>query len=264
MILWLDGKLIEHRDARIDPADRGFTLGDGLYETMAARGRRIIQLADHLQRLRQGCEVLRLPYPTLDIGAVLIDVLRANKLCDAALRLTLTRGVGARGIAPPENPQPTLLITTAPLPPLPKPARLVIATVTRRNEYSPLARIKSLNYLDNILARQEATSRDAGDAILLNTKGLAAEATSANIFIVKQGRILTPPVTDGVLPGVMRAFVLAQGEAREQSLSPEDIATADEVFLTNSLGIRQAVSLDGKPLNIGITADTLRAKWQET
>src|SRR5262249_38735570 len=149
--------------------------------------------------------------------------------------------------APAANITPTLLISTAGWPGSPPPARCVIATVTRRNQRSPLARIKSLSYLDNILALQEAAARGANEAILLNTQGKGAEATVSNLFIVREGRIFTPPIEDGALPGVMRGAVLAAYPCTEQSLTPEDIAAADGVFLTNSLGIRTVASLDGRP-----------------
>jgi branched-chain amino acid aminotransferase len=122
----------------------------------------------------------------------------------------------------------------------------VIATVTRRNEYSPLAGIKSINYLDNILARQEAVTRGANEAILLNTQGRVAESCAANLFIVKNGRMVTPPLEDGALPGVMRAAVLNAYNGVQSSITAEDLKTADGIFLTNSLGIRTVASIDGK------------------
>lgn len=246
MILWLNGGLHEDTEARIDPADRGFTLGDGLFETIAVRGGEILRLDAHCVRLKQGCEVLGLPYPAEDIKMTVNDTLGANNLSDAVVRLTLTRGKGVRGVAPSGNVKLTFMITVTGWPGSPPPARCIIANVTRRNEYSPLARIKSLNYLDNILAQQEAAARGANEAILLNTKGCVAEATVSNIFVVKDDHIFTPPIADGALPGVMRAAILAAYPCVEKLLVPDDIHTADGVFLTNSLGIRTLASIDGK------------------
>ncbi|HEY4125119.1 MAG TPA: aminotransferase class IV, partial [Rhizomicrobium sp.] len=238
MIMWLNGKLTANDAARIDPADRGFTLGDGLFETFVARDGKIPHLAAHLERLRQGCTVLRMTYPVADIAAAANDLLQANALTDAVIRLTYSRGPAPRGVLPPTETHPTLLITAAPIPAPLTPARCIVASVTRRNEYSPLCRIKSLNYLDAILARQEAHTHAADEAILLNTQGRVTETTVANLFIVKVGQVLTPPLKDGCLPGVMRAAVIALGGVKEQSLGVEDLASADEIFLSNSLGLR--------------------------
>jgi branched-chain amino acid aminotransferase len=195
----------------------------------------------------------------VDIKAAITAVLKANNLSDAVARLTLTRGVAPRGLAPASNLSPTLLITITSWPGSPPPARCVIAKSTRRNEYSPLARVKSLNYLDNILAQQEAMARGANEAILLNTKGCVAETTMSNLFVVKEGQIFTPPIQDGALPGIMRTAVLAAyPSCMEKLLLPEDIYNADGVFLTNSLGIRTLASLDGKP-----AAHTARAFMED-
>jgi branched-chain amino acid aminotransferase len=254
MIVWLNDGLIEDSVARIDPADRGFTLGDGLFETMAMRGGEIARFDAHRARFKKGCEVLGLFYPAIDLKAAMDAVCAANDLPDATIRLTLTRGITGRGLVPSGSAIPTLLIIATSLPGSPPPARCIIATVTRRNEHSPLARIKSLNYLDGILARREAVLRGANEAILLNTAGRVAETTVANIFTVRGGRIYTPPVEDGALPGVMRAAAIAAFGAVQEPLTVEDIFAADGVFLTNSLGIRTLASLDGKP-----AANTARA-----
>jgi branched-chain amino acid aminotransferase len=248
MIVWLDGALVDARDARIDPADHGFTLGDGLFETLAVRQGQIVRLDAHRARFKTGCETLGLPWLPVDLKAIIEAVCAANNFADAAARITLTRGIATRGLVPaPAQTKPTLLVTTAPLPGAPPPARCIIAAVTRRNEFSPLARVKSLNYLDGILARREAVARGANEAILLNTAGRVAETTVSNIFIVKNGLIYTPPVEDGALPGIMRATVLAAYDCIQKSLMPDDIVKADGVFLTNSLGIRTLASIDGKP-----------------
>lgn len=246
--VWLNSALVDSVAARIDPADRGFLLGDGVFETIAVRGGQILRLDAHGARLRQGCEVLSLPVPSVDLGAAIRATLAANALHDAAVRVTLTRGAGPRGVLPPPDTRPTLLITAAPLPPEPPPARCIVATVTRRNEQSPLARIKSLNYLDGILARQEARDRGADDAVLLNTAGTVAEATAANVFVVRAGRVFTPAVADGALPGIARAETLAAIEGIERQLTREDLICADELFLTSSLGVRPVVMLEGQPV----------------
>ena len=247
MMLWLNGALQDSAAARLDPGERGFLLGDGLYETLAARGGKVLRLAAHAARLKRGCELLDLPFPTVDLAEIFAAVMKANQLSDAALRLTLTRGPGPRGLTPPDAPQPTLLVTAAPLPPAKAPIACIIASVTRRNEHSPLARVKSTNCLDNILAKQEAKARGADDALLLNSAGRLAESSAANLFVVKDGKIFTPPLADGCLPGVLRAELLHNLGATEQSLTPADLAGADEIFLTSSLGVQAVKTIDGKP-----------------
>ncbi len=149
---------------------------------------------------------------------------------------------------PTATTHPTVLITTAPLPPPQPPARLITATITRRNETSPLSRIKSLNYLDSILARQEAAEKGADDALLLNTNGFLAEATAANVFLLISGQLVTPPLTDGALPGIRRALLLETGTVIEQRISTADLARAESGFLANVLGVRQIGSIDERML----------------
>lgn len=230
MIVWINGDLIESADARINPADRGFTLGDGLFETLAVRSGEILRFDAHCARLKRGCEVLDLPYPAGDLAKAIGSTLEVNHFSDAVVRLTFTRGAALRGIAPSGPSSPTLLIAVSGWPGSPPPARCIIAGVTRRNERSPLARIKSINYLDNILARQEAITRGANEAILLNTRGFVAEATVSNLFIVKEGRIFTPPISDGALPGTMRAEAIEIFSCQEKTLMPDDVYAADGVF----------------------------------
>ncbi len=167
------------------------------------------------------------------------------------VRVTLTRGPGTRGIAPPPNPSPTFVVTVAPLPPAAESARIIIAAVTRRNEHSPLARIKHLNYLDNILARREADAVGADDALLLNTAGRVAESTVANVFLLVDGFMLTPPIVDGALPGIMRAEAIKLARAEERSISVEMLRRASEVFLTNALGVRPVTHIDGHAVGDG-------------
>lgn len=251
--LWLNGVLLPEEEARIAPADRGLLLGDGLFETLRVAAGRPLRLDRHLARLRAGAAVLGLPVPLDDAGlaAAMAALLERRGLTDASLRLTLTRGPGPRGLLPPAEPTPTLLITAAPLPPPLPPARVVVARDTRRNEHSPLARIKSLSYLDGVLARQEAARRGADDALLLNTAGRLAEASAANLFLVLDGALVTPPVSEGALPGVMRAAVLDAVAVVERPVAADELSRADEVFLTSSLGVRPVVAVDGTPVGDG-------------
>lgn len=252
MTVWLDGGLAEH--GAIDPADRGFTLGDGLFETIRARGGAPCHLARHLARLRRGAALLGIPVGPSDaaLAQAIGALLAAEDLGDAALRLTLTRGPAPRGVLPPAEPRPTLLITAGPIAPAP-PARAIIAGATRRNEASPLSRVKSLNYLDGILARLEAERAGANEALLLNTQGRLAEATAASLVLLLEGALVTPPVADGALPGIARELLIERRGLAERPLAPEDLLRADSACLANSLGIRPLVSVDGRPIGDGGT-----------
>jgi branched-chain amino acid aminotransferase len=260
-MLYLDGHLVEPEQARIDPRDRGFLLGDGLFETMRAERGRVPFLDRHLDRLEASAAILGipLPQPRAALAAACLEVLQANGLtnCIAAVRLTLSRGPGPRGLAPPPEPEPTLLITAAPLAEkAPSPGRVVISTI-RRNEHSPLSRIKSLNYLDAVLALREARERGADDAILCNTAGRLACASAANLFLVRDGVLLTPSLGEGVLPGITRGLILELASelgssAEENAIPPSALERAEEVFLTSSLiGVRPLVAADGHPVGRG-------------
>lgn len=260
-MIFLNGRLVAAGEACIDPADRGFLLGDGLFETLRSTKGRPERLDAHLARLAAGAAALGIPLPLAPrkIKSGLAETLKANKLTKnrAALRITLTRGPGPRGLLPPEAPAPTLMIVASALAAVEaEPAVAVLATM-RRNEHSPLANLKTLNYLDNLLARRAAAEQGADEALLLNTAGRLASASAANLFLVRGRSLFTPPLTEGVLPGVTRAAVLELAtalnlEAHETPLALDDLWRCEEAFLTNSLiGLRPLVALGGKGLGDG-------------
>ncbi|MBC8340020.1 MAG: aminotransferase class IV [Rhodospirillales bacterium] len=258
MKVFLNDRLMDASGARqaaaIDPTDRGLTLGDGVFETMAVRGGQIPRADAHLARLGRGASVLgiELPMAGEDLLEALKSVIAANAISDGAVRLTCTRGPGPRGLLPPQTPSPSLIITGAGTPlGLGEPVSAIIATETRRNEHSPLSRIKSLNYLDNVLALGEAVAKGADDALMLNGAGNLACATSANVFAVIGGNLVTPPVQDGCLDGVLRADVLGALGGEERTLAPGDLAGASEAFLTNCFSVRPLIMVDGQQIGNG-------------
>lgn len=253
MCVWLNGKVVSEAEARIAPADRGFTLGDGVFETIRVSGGRPCRVDDHLHRLRRGMEVLRLdaPWDNDTLSSALTAVIAGQQVADGAARITVTRGPGARGLLPPADGHATVLVSAATVPPFALDVTAVIATITRRNALSPLSRIKSLNYLDNILARQEAADRGVQEALLLNTEGRVAEATSANLFAVLDGQAVTVPVDEGALPGIARKTALEALAIEERPITVQDLERAEEIVLTNSLSVRTVVSLDGRPVGNG-------------
>jgi branched-chain amino acid aminotransferase len=258
MMIWINGQLTTVDSARIDPRDRGFTLGDGIYETIRVRDGRLLRIDRHFARLGEGLRVLdiRLKLDENALTVAMRSVLKTNQLDNAALRLTVSRGISARGLAPDVTARPTVIISTAPHV-APQPARVMIATVTRRNAMSPTARVKTTACLDSILARMEATRNGFDDAILLNGEGWVAEATAANLFAVIDRVLVTPPVSDGALPGVMRAAIMAHMPLGECSLSADDLIRADEIFLSSSLGIRPVVAFEDRALPVGPVAARL-------
>lgn len=254
MMVLLNGRLVAAEQAQVAVSDRGFTLGDGLFETIKVLGGVPLRLDGHWRRLSEGAALLRLPLPLDRDGAAaaIAEVLRANGLGDATLRLTVSRGPGQRGLLPPTPCTPTVVLSAGPLPPALGPARVVVAESVRRNPHSPLARVKALSYLDNVLARLEAEERGADDALLLNTEGRLAETTIANIFaVLADGTLATPPVAEGALPGVRRAELVERLGAAERPLALDDLKGAREAFLTNALSIRPLVAVDDHPIGDG-------------
>ena len=243
-MIYLNGAIVPREQAKIDTADRGLLLGDGLFETLRAYGGQPFRLADHLKRLSHAAVALGIPLPVdaPGLAASVTDVLAANRLqgADAVLRITLTRGVGPRGLLPPEDPQPTVMITAAAYH-APETVMMSAAIVSiRRNGGSPLSRLKSLNYLDSVLAAREAAACGADEAIMLNNRGQVVCGARANLFAVVDGVVMTPPLTDGALGGITRHLALEAArdlglQAEERSLLPGDLEAAGELFLTNSL-----------------------------
>lgn len=222
-------------------------LGDGVFDTMLAMDGRLIHPVKHFTRLKENASVLGLSFD-LDFETT------ARKLIEGqagrvAINTIITRGDSERGLAIPENSKPSIVMRAALAPENFPPISAIIAQSVRRNEGSPLSRIKSLNYGDAILALREASAKGANEAILLNNAGFVTCASSSNIFAVVNGEIFTPPLLDGVLNGVARQVFIETFGARELSLKPEDLLAAESVILTNSIRGAQAITaLDGKSL----------------
>ncbi len=249
--------------------DRGLLLGDGLFETLLALSGRPLFLAEHLARLARGCGVIGLPPPNEPVVRRAIDqALFAAGLTDgrAAVRLTWTAGSGGRGLDRPASLQPRLLMTAAPAPLPLVPAALAVVSI-RRNAGSPASRLKTRAYLDNVLARREATAAGADEAVMLNTTGEVACAAAANLFWVSDGRLRTPALECGVLDGIVRAQVLALSAAMridvaEVHAGPEVVEAAAAIFLTNSLiGVRAVGRLGDRVLAPHPLVASIGAAW---
>lgn len=253
-MIWLNGQLLEDDNTRIDPRDRGLLLGDGIFETMLARDGHVALFEPHMLRLTHAASLLgiTLPYSVPGLGHACEDLLEAAKLNTTkrvALRLTVTRGPGPRGLALPEAPTPTVMLTAAEAALPPHSVSLATSTI-RRNSFSPASRIKALPYLDNVLAKEEARKAGAGDALLLDTTGHVASTTMANIFFWEGDNLITPSLEGPILPGITRAAVieLALGlgiKVLELTVTPERLNQAQGMFITNSLmGLVPVLQLD--------------------
>lgn len=254
-VVYLNGAFIPPEEARVAADDAAVLFGRGVYETFRARRGAVFRLDEHVRRLREGAALLGIaPPPEL---AALAEVIRElAKRCgleDARMRLTLTAGAF--------NGRPSLLLQARPAtdypPELYRQGMTAITATVRRNETSPLSRIKSLNCLDNVMSRDQAQAAGAGTAILLNTQGLVAEASTANVFILCNRGLATPPVSDGALPGITRGVVLDLARktgiaASERSLRPRELLEADEAFLTSAvMGVMPLISVDGRAIGTG-------------
>lgn len=260
-IVYLNGTLIPQSQARISPFDLGFLYGYALFETMRAYSGHIFRLSAHLQRLKRSAAQLGIPLSASKLEKACYNTLKANKLSDARIRLTLSIGEGEAVPDPPKHPQPTLfIIATSYTPPsvetYRKGYRAILAS-TRQNSQSPLSRLKTANYLNHVLARKEAKEKGAHEAIMLNERGFLCESSTSNIFLASKGMLITPNLESGCLPGVTRQTVIELApelgiKVMEREVRMEELFQADEVFLTNSLiELMPLTQVNGKPIGRG-------------
>ncbi len=260
-IVYLNGSLIPRSQASISALDYGFLYGFGLFETMRAYGGQVFRLDSHLNRLAHSAEILGLPIGALDLRSAVIDTIQANKLGDARIRITVSIGEGGMVPDPSTCNKPTVLIIAGHYQPYSeevygKGFRAVVSSI-RRNSQSPLSRLKSANYLESILARQEARAAGVDEALCLNEKGLLAEASMSNIFLVTDGILRTPGQESGILPGITRETILELAgqlgiNILEHDIRLDELFYAQEAFLTNSLiEVMPLTEIDGKPIGSG-------------
>ena len=254
--VYLNGELVAAEQAALPALDLGLLYGYGLFETMRSYGGRVFCLEEHYRRLAAGAELLAIPVPlTLAALEEAVDAtLARNGLPDARLRLTVTAG-------PEDGGGSSLVLFASEVteypPELRRRGMAAVVSAVRRNETSPLAQVKSLNCLDNLLAREQARRGGAGEALLLNTQGFVAEGAASNVFLVRDGTLLTPGVEAGALPGITRQVVLVLAgeegiEVEEANLTLPDLFGAGEAFLTNSvMEVMPLVSVDGRPVGTG-------------
>jgi len=274
MIAFLNGNFLPEADAGVPLNDRGFLLGDGLFETIRVAAGRPFRLGQHLERLVRGAEFskIKLPLPLRDLQKFAGELIRLNGLTDAVLRITLTRGPGTRGYSIQGADRPTLAMTLHPLPPQPseEPLQWSLITSSFRIPASDiLASYKSTSRILNVLARAEAEAQGADEALLLNTNGEATETAGGNLFWIYQDKICTVPTGRGGLPGITRAVVLeichSLGlETNKRVIKPEMLRNAEGIFVTQSAyGIIPIVSLDGLPVAPSPLVDQLATGYHD-
>lgn len=258
-IVGINGQLMPEHQAMVPALDRGVLYGYGLFETMAIYSGQVLLIDRHLDRLTQAAPKLglELPYEQGDLISMITRVVAANKIDEGYLRVTLTAG----SVTPGPPLQGTVFIQARSGIPYTKQQyhNGVAAGIcrVRRNDTSPLVYLKTLNYLDNLMAREESRRRGWAEGLLLNTRGLLAEGTASNLFLVLRGRLVTPDLESGILPGIIRQVVLElAGEValpcEERQVTPEELFKADEAFLTNSLmGVMPLTLVDGRPVGDG-------------
>lgn len=247
--VWINGGFAP-ADKAIDAGDRGFLLGDGIFDTALAINGRVFRADQHVARLASALELVEIPVERSEIETAMAAL--AERQVDGSIRITVTRGSGPRGLKLPPEPAPLLIGSSAPLVPalMFAPIRCAVADV-RRNETSPLSRLKATGYLDAILATRKAEREGASEALFLNTKGVVACSSLGNLFAAEGMDLATPPLKDGVLPGITRAWVIEHAEdfglrPIERSVAPKRLDAADGLFLTNSLRLIAPMTLSGK------------------
>ena len=265
--VWVDGKLTPAAEATVSVFDHGVLYGDGVFEGIRIYHGKVLKLATHLRRLTESAKSIKLnlPYTPEELFAAVKDTVSANGMDNGYIRLVATRGPGTLGIDPVPCPRPRVFIIVAPLKLYPQQfydegLKLISSSFVRTNPQALSPRIKSLNYLNNIMAKTEALEAGVFEAVMYNDQGYVAEATADNLFIVKhsdQGtRVITPPLSAGCLEGVTRNLVIdlaraAGFDVREDNLTRHDLYTADEMFLTGTgAEVIPVVNLDNRLIGV--------------
>ena len=264
MKIYFNGKLVPKEEAAVSVFDHGLLYGDGVFEGIRFYGGRVFRLEEHIERLYRSARAIALDIAMTpdEMARAVLQTIAANGLADGYVRLVVTRGEGSLGLSPRSCPKPTIFIIASTITLYPEEMYTnglkLVTCATRRIAHGALSpMVKSLNYLNNIMAKIEAERAGAGEGLMLNEQGYVAECTGDNVFVVRDGRIVTPPIAAGALAGVTRAvvFELARElgiDIREENITRYDIYTADECFLTGTAAeIIPAVELDSRPVHDG-------------
>jgi len=262
--IWLDGKLVDKADAKISVYDHGLLYGDGVFEGIRVYNGKVFRPDAHMRRLYDSALAIRLTIPMSpeQFKAAIEQTVKANHFTDCYVRAVVTRGVGYLGLNPNKCQSPSAFIIADTIEMYPKEVyekgmAVITASITRNHPNALSPRIKSLNYLNNILAKIEAIDAGAGEAIMLNHEGFVSECTADNLFIVRHGALATPATHDGILEGVTRDTILQicreMGiSCQEKTLTRHDIYVSDECFLTGTgAEVVPVTKIDGRPIGSG-------------
>ncbi|KJJ84134.1 branched chain amino acid aminotransferase [Candidatus Omnitrophus magneticus] len=274
--IFLDGNFFKKEDAKISVFDHGLLYGDGVFEGIRAYNRKVFKLKEHLDRLYVGAEIIKLQIPMskAELEDAVIKLLLENKLDDAYIRVVVTRGVGDLGLDPRKCKKATVFIIAGKIVLYPEKyyengLPIIIAKTRRNHPFSINPCVKSLNYLNNIFAKIEAVEKNVEEALMLTIDGFVCECTGDNIFIVKNGKLITPPNEIGALNGITQGAVISLAKKRNILFSylmmkPEDIYTADECFLTGTAAeVIPVVAVDGKVIGTGKPGDVTKSLIQD-
>ncbi len=271
-IVYVDGEWVPKSRASVSVFDHGLLYGDGVFEGIRVYNGVIFRFKEHLERLYSSAKSIRLQLPLSpeEMTKAIVETLKRNGLKDAYIRLVVTRGVGDLGVDPRKCRKPSVVIITQYADPSfgamakEKGISVIISSVRRDAVDATTHEIKSLNYLNSVLAKQEALDAGADDALMLDRNGFVSEATTTNLFIIKHGEIFTPPSTAGILPGVTRRRIIKLTRELgfnmlEKGLTPYDVTNADEAFLTGTLSeIVPLVKVKGILIGDGKVGPTTR------
>src|SRR3954465_6805108 len=262
--IYIDGKFFAEQDAKVSVFDHGLLYGDGIFEGIRFYNGRVFRLEEHLERLWDSARsiCLEIPMSMPAMTEALLETIRQNDLRDGYIRLVVTRGVGNLGLNPVQCKKPSVIIIAATIALYPAEiyARglTVITCATRRTSPSSLnPAVKSLNYLNNVMARIEANLAGADEALMLNESGNVSECTADNVFVIKHGQIFTPPISAGALRGITRSVVFEIAaelgiKITETDVPRHDVFIADECFLTGTAAeVIPVVKADGRPIGTG-------------
>lgn len=261
--VYVNRNLIPTTNPALFTVDRGFTLGDGLFETMQVADGHIYHLTAHLDRLATGATILHIPVDIVSLPQAISQTLKANHLQQglATVRVTVSRGVAPRGLVPPDTPQPTVVIQTFPThpysPKLYKTGMKAIILNQRRNEFALTTNLKTLNYLENILGKHQAQLAGFDEGVFLNTQGFLAEGCLSNLFFIKANILYTPALPCGLVAGIVRQTILNLAQQHNLSVFegaylPTALLNSDEAFLTNTLlGVMPLTMIDNQPIGLG-------------
>jgi branched-chain amino acid aminotransferase len=262
--VWINGKLFDKTDAKVSVYDHGLLYGDGVFEGLRIYAGKVFRLDEHIRRLYDSARhiALEIPMAAAALTAAVVETVRVNAKVEGYIRLVITRGAGSLGLDPRKCSDPQIIIIVDDIALYPAEVyeqglEIVTAATIRNHANAVNPRIKSLNYLNNILAKIEAIRAGCLEAIMLNANGEVAECTGDNLFLVKRGQLLTPPLHAGILEGVTRNAVLELARAagiptHEMTLTRHDVYAADECFLTGTAAeVIAVVKVDGRVLGNG-------------